>query len=273
MKRQLFFGSLWIGTSLFAQAYAGSLTLKGSDTLAPYMEDAIRGSGVESSVVYQGGGSSLGESALINKEQHLAPMSRAFKPEQLQKAAAAGIQIVEHVIGLDGVGVFVNKSNSTVSLTLDQLKKIYSCDITNWSAVGGQDEAITAYRRDDASGTTDTFKSLLGLSSFGSCVKVLNDTSAIADVTAKEASAVGYSGLSAIRDGNRELPLAKSADAPAYAPSPANIRSFDYPLARRLYVYEAVGSLTEGEQTLLNKILDRSFSDPILAKHDFFTLD
>jgi phosphate transport system substrate-binding protein len=273
MKRQLFFSSLWIGTSLFAQAYAGSLTLKGSDTLAPYMDDAIRASGLETSVAYQGGGSSLGESALINKEQHLAPMSRAFKPEQLQKAAAAGIQIVEHVIGLDGVGVFVNKGNSTASLTLDQLKKIYSCEINNWSAVGGQDEAITVYRRDDASGTTDTFKSLLGLASFGSCVQVLNDTAAIADVTAKETTAVGYSGLSAIRDSNRELPLAKSAGAQAFAPNPANIRSFDYPLARRLYVYEAVGTLTEGEQTLLSNILDRSFSDPILTKHDFFTLD
>jgi phosphate transport system substrate-binding protein len=200
-------------------------------------------------------------------------MSRTFKPEQLQKAQAAGIQIVEHVIGLDGVGVFVNASNSTASLTLDQLKKIYTCEITNWSAVGGADEVITVYRRDDASGTTDTFKSLIGLSSFGSCVKVLNETAAIAAVTASETTAVGYSGLSAIRDGNREVALAKTADAQAFTPSPANIRSFDYPLARRLYVYEAVGSLTADEQTLLGKILDRSFSDPILTKNDFFTLD
>ncbi len=272
MMRPLLISSLWISTSLFAQDNT-ALTLKGSDTLAPYMSDVIRASGLESSVVYQGGGSSLGETALVNKTQHLAPMSRAFKTEQLQKAAAAGVKIVEHVIGLDGVGVFVNKSNGTTSLTLDQLKKIYSCEITNWSAVGGSDLTITAYRRDDVSGTTDTFKSLVGLSSFGSCVKVLNETSAIADITSVEASAVGYSGLSAIREGNRDLPLAKDASAVAFGPTPANIRSFDYPLARRLYVYEAAGTMTAAEQTLLSNILDRSFSDPILVKNEFFTID
>jgi phosphate transport system substrate-binding protein len=271
--RHLLISSLWISTSLFAQDNASPLTLKGSDTLAPYMSDIIRASGLETSVVYQGGGSSLGEAALISKAQHLAPMSRAFKPEQLEKAKAAGVEITEHVIGLDGVGVFVNKSNSTASLTLAQLKKIYSCEITNWSAVGGANLGITVYRRDDVSGTTDTFKTLVGLTNFGSCVQVLDDTSAIADITASEASAVGYSGLSAIREGNRDLPLAKGESAQAFAPAPANIRSFDYPLARRLYVYEAVGTLTPAEQTLLSNVLDRSFSDPILVKNEFFTVD
>ncbi len=274
MMRQLIISSLLIGSPLFSQNAAAQapLSLRGSDTLAPYMNDVIATSRLEKSVVYQGGGSSLGETAILDKTQHLVPMSRSFKPEQLAKAAAAGILVAEHVIGLDGVGVFVNESNSTPSLTLDQLKKIYSCDIKNWSEVGGPDRAITVYRRDDASGTTDTFKSLVGLTNFGTCAKVLTHTADIATTTAVEPSAVGYAGLSALQDSNRDLPLAKDASSKAFTPSAENIRSFDYPLARRLYVYEAVGALTPAEQTLLDTILDRSVSDPILVKHEFLTV-
>lgn len=273
MIRHLLVSTLLIGAPLMAQTTPATIALQGSDTMAGYMSDMIIASGLEKSLVYQGGGSGLGEAALVAKTQHITAMSRAFKPEQLAKAAAAGVTISENVVGLDGVGVIVNASNNTVSLNLEQVKKIFTCEIKNWSEVGGPNLAITVYRRNDVSGTTDTFKSLVGITAFGSCVKVLAETSDIAVITSTEASAVGYSGLSAIREGNRDLPLAKDASSRAYAPNPTNIRSFNYPLARRLYVYAAEGALNAAEQTLLDNILDRFFSDPILVDNEFFTID
>jgi phosphate transport system substrate-binding protein len=270
MIRQMFAASILMSAPL---ASAATISLQGSDTMAGYMTDVITASGLESSVVYTSGGSTLGEAALVAKTQHIAAMSRAFKPEALAQAAAAGVKVVEHVIGLDGVGVFVNSANGIPSLTLDQLKKIYTCEITNWSAVGGSNQAIKAYRRNDNSGTTDTFKTLVGITNFGACVKVVAETSDIAVMTSTEANAVGYAGLSAHRDGNREVALAKNAASKAVAPSPASIRSFEYPLSRNLYIYEAEGALSVTEQTLLDNILDRSFSDPILVDHEFLTLD
>ncbi|MCX6130862.1 MAG: substrate-binding domain-containing protein [Proteobacteria bacterium] len=274
MLRNLLMSTIALSAPVLMQtAHAASNSLQGSDTMAGYMSDIIVATGLEQSLVYQGGGSGLGEAALVAKTQGIAAMSRAFKAEQLAAAAAAGLNIQEHVVGLDGVGIFVNASNATSSLTLEQVKKIFSCEITNWSELGAADLAITAYRRNDNSGTTDTFKSLVGLKTFGACVKVLAETSDIAYVTANESSAVGYSGLSAGREGNKDLALSKDASSQAFSPSPANIRSFKYPLSRKLYVYEALGATSEAEKTLLQNILDRSFSDPILQDNEFFTLD
>ncbi len=273
MIRQLLVSAMIFSAPVLAQTAPAVLSLQGSDTMSGYMSDIIIASGLEASLVYQGGGSGLGEAALVAKTQHITAMSRAFKPEMLAKATAAGVKVEEYVVGLDGVGIFVNSANTTPSLTLAQVAKIFSCEITNWKDLGGQDLAITAYRRNDNSGTTDTFKTLVGVKTFGACVKVLAETSDIAVTTATEASAVGYSGMSALREGNKDLALAKDASSKAYTPSPANIRSFIYPLARKLYVYAATGELTPAEQTLLDNVLDRSFSDPILVDNEFFTVD
>ncbi len=246
--------------------------LSGSDTLASYMEDIIEASKLQSEISYVGGGSGAGETALVAKKQNIAAMSRAMKPEQLAKAQAAGITVVEHVIGYDGIGLFVNASNKANALTLDQIKKIYTCEITNWSSVGGQNATIDVYRRDDNSGTTDTLKSLTGLSSFGSCVKILPDAESVGRVSTTEANSISYAGLSLVQPGNRMLSIGKDASK-FVTPSFDNIRTFAYPLSRKLYVYEAFGSLTSVESKLLSNILDRSVSDLLLEKHDFVTLD
>ena len=271
MIRTLIVSTMVWGAPLLAQ----TSSLQGSDTLAGFMSDVIIASGLESQVVYQGGGSGKGEEAIVAGLQGIAPMSRQAKPEALKKAADAGINLVEHVIGLDGVGVFKNSANPVSTLTIEQVKGIYTCQYTNWSQVGGADQAIVAYRRNDSSGTTDIFKTLVGIKEFGACVQVVAETTDIAAYTATQAGAVGYAGLSAGREGNEALSLSKDASSKAYLPLPATIRTFQYPLSRRLYIYEASGRVqpTAAERSLLNNVLDRSFADPILLDNEFFTLD
>lgn len=247
--------------------------IKGSDTMAGYMVDMIEASGLKGSLSYVGGGSGQGETALVEKTQRITAMSRAFSAAQLAKAEAAGIKVVEHVVGLDGVSVIVNAGNAASALNFDQIKKIYSCEITNWSAVGGSNTSITVYRRNDASGTTDTFKSLLGLASFGPCVKILAETSDVAQATSTDATAVGYSGLSALQSGNKALAVSKDSASKGVEPTRDNIRKFAYPLTRKLFVYEAKNSLNAVEATLMSNVLDRSVSDPLIEKHEFITLD
>ena len=256
-------------------AFAEKRSLQGSDTMAGFMSDAVVASALEDQLVYQGGGSGKGEEALANGQQGFAPMSRAFKAEALTKAQGKGINVIEHVVGLDGIALFVNGQLPVAKLTLDQVKKIFTCEVTDWSAVGGPSAKIEVYRRDDFSGTTDTFKNLVGVKDFGACVTVVKETSDIAVKTSEKAYAIGYAGLSGLRPENKDLALAKDAASEAFSPTPANIRSFKYPLARKLFVYEASGSVTPSaaERTLLNNILDRSFADPILVNHEFLTLD
>ncbi|MFZ9519636.1 MAG: PstS family phosphate ABC transporter substrate-binding protein [Silvanigrellaceae bacterium] len=264
-------------STVSASAFAAPFTFKGSDTLAGLMTDAIQAAGLQDEIQYAGGGSGKGEEALVAGQQGIAPMSREMKKEAAAKAVAAGINPVAHPIALDGIGVFVNRTNVVGKMSLPLIKSIFTCQITDWSKVPASQKVgtIEVFRRDDASGTTDTFKSIVGVKEFGPCVKVLKETTDIANETSNNPNAVGYAGLSATRDGNRPVTISKDDNSGAYLPTVHNIRKSLYPLARTLYVYEATGSYTlnSAESKLLPQILDRSFMDPIVQQNDFITLD
>lgn len=262
---------------LTVQVNAQKVNISGSDTLGGVMTDAIIASGLSQKIAYIGGGSGVGEKALATGEITMTAMSREFKPEVFAQAQALGITPVAHVIALDGIAILVNSSNPTASMDFTTLVKIFSCEYTSWNQVpgSGKNGPIKAYRRDDKSGTTDTFKHLTGIKSFGACVTVLAETADIADRTAAETEAIGYAGLSGQKQGNRALAIAAKAGQQAVEPNTQTIRSQTYPLARKLFVYEASGSKAPAgvEQELLDYVLDRSFLDPIVQDHDFVTLD
>ena len=255
-------------------AFADVKSLSGSDTLYGAMSDAIIQAGLESELQYVGGGSGAGEKAMVAGTQALAGSSRPFKPEAIAQAKAAGIEITGTVIAVDGIAVWANKANPTVRIDMESLKKVFTCAITTWEQVPGstQTGAIKVYRRNDASGTTDLFKSNLKLEKFGDCVSVLEETADIAAVTAKDPAAIAYAGLSAGRANNKPLQLSKDATSTSYLPIVANIRPGYYPLSRNLYVYSS-NKLSAPEAALLEKLQDRSFMDPIVQANEFFTID
>lgn len=256
---------------------AQKVNISGSDTLGGVMTDAIIAAGLNQKVAYIGGGSGVGEKALANGEITVTAMSREFNAAALDTAKANGIIPVRHVIALDGIAILVNNSNPTASMDFQTLVKIYTCEYTSWNQVPGSNKngPIKAYRRDDKSGTTDTFKHLTGLKTFGACVTVLAETADVADRTSTESEAVGYAGLSGQKQDNRALAMAAKAGLTPIEPNTQTIRSETYPLSRKLFVYEASGSKSPAatEQELLDYVLDRSFLDPIVQDHDFITID
>lgn len=273
--RNIFVGSVSIVVS--GLAFAAPASFAGSDTMAGIFSDSINQSNLQAELTYAGGGSGKGEAAIVAGQQGIAPMSRAFKAEAREKAAAAGITLKEHVVGLDGLGLWVKKDSSLTRIDFETLQKIFSCEITKWDDVpyANRSGSIVALRRDDASGTTDTFKSLVGIKKFGDCVKILAETVDIAAETSVNIDAIGYAGLSAGRDANRALAVSVKSDSPAILPTVRNIRTFAYPLARKLFVYEAQGAIkpSAAEAKLLENVLDRSFIDPIVQQNEFITLD
>ena len=64
-------------------------------------------------------------------------------------------------IGLDGFVFLVNKENKVDSLTLEQIQKIYTGEITNWSNVGGENEEIVAYQREANSGSQNLMEKMV----------------------------------------------------------------------------------------------------------------
>ena len=280
MKKNLFvLSTVFVTTLASFTVRAESISrIKGSDTMAGIMTDAIFASGLNNEIVYEGGGSGLGETALVNGEQGIAAMSRAIKNEATTALKTKGVDVVGHVVALDGIGIFVNESNTVAGLDLAQLKAIFTCTVTKWENVAGSNKTgeIKAYRRNDASGTTDTFKNLVGVKDFGKCVTVLAETNDIAEKTSTEANAIGYSGATAKRDGNTAVAVAAAGSTKFVHLNVNTVRSNDYPLSRKLFIYEVKGAKTPNtsEEKLLNSyLLDRSFLDPIVQDHEFYTVD
>ncbi len=277
MKKNLVLALLFAAGSCFTTAFAQTKHLiSGSDTMGGLMTDAIIAAGFDKEIGYVGGGSGVGEKAFANGEINLTAMSRLLKPEVLTQISASGVTANAHVVALDGVAVFVNSTHKLAGLDLNTVSRIFSCEITSWGQVprSGRTTPIHAYRRNDLSGTTDTFKNLVGIKAFGACVTVVNETADIAEKTGSDTDAIGYAGLSGKTDRNAEVALAKSGTT-YVMPTAATIRDETYPLARKLYIYSSSGSRSPNsiEGKLLEQLLDRSFLDPIVQDHDFVTID
>lgn len=77
--------------------------------------------------------------------------------------------VEENIVAIDGIAVITDKDNSVTELTSDDLKKIYTGEISNWKDLGGKDEAIVAIGREAASGTRGAFEELLDVRSVQIC--------------------------------------------------------------------------------------------------------
>ena len=72
-----------------------------------------------------------------------------------------GTDLTYEAIGNDALVFIVNENNPVEGLTSDQLRDIYTGEITNWSQVGGNDEEIVAFQRSEESGSQSLFIKLL----------------------------------------------------------------------------------------------------------------
>jgi len=220
-----------------------AITIKGSDTmviLGQRWAESYMKTHAGAVIQVTGGGSGTGIAALINGTTDICQASRAMKDEEKAQAAQKhGQPPTETVVARDGVAIYVAESNPVPALTLEQLKGIFSGAITNWKQVGGADAPITAYGRENNSGTYVFFKEhVLANGDFAAAVQTLPGTAAVVNAVAADANGIGYGGA-AYAKGVRECGVRADAAGPPVLPSKDNVLSGAYPLSRALYFYTA----------------------------------
>lgn len=217
------------------------ITVKGSDTMVILGQRwAERYMANNPGVIVQvtGGGSGTGVSALINGTTDICNSSRPMKNSEREKLREKfGSRGVEIKCALDGLALYVHESNPVSQLSLAQIKDIYTGKITNWKDVGGPDQRIIVYSRENNSGTYVYFKDeiLLG-EDFARGVQHMPGTAAVVNAVAKDKWGIGYGG-SAYGVGIKELSVKRNDASPAFAPTMEHIRSGKYPISRYLYMY------------------------------------
>jgi phosphate transport system substrate-binding protein len=145
----------------------------------------------------------------------------------------------EYVLGLDGVAVIVNGANSAVtSLHKEQIRKIFSGGLTDWSQVKGGSGPIAVFTRDEKSGTFDTFKSLvLDKEKVAPGARRFEDSGQLSTEVAANPGAIGFIGLPYIK--TAKAVAVAFGEAPPIFPTSFTVATEEYPLSRRLYLYAA----------------------------------
>ena len=98
---------------------------------------------------------------LIDGNADIIVTHRKISPDEKSHAASVGVSLLETSIALDAFVFVVNPNNTVQSLTVGQIQKIYTSQITDWSQVGGKNERIKVFTRPRNSGSEEVFRLLV----------------------------------------------------------------------------------------------------------------
>jgi phosphate transport system substrate-binding protein len=247
--------SLLSGCQGQAPSHAGSVQLKGSETLRPLLtlcaEDFMaRHPHID--VMVQGGGSGPGIAALLHGTVDIGMASRELSDKERQYAAGQGLEVRAFAVALDGIAVVVHANNPVEVLTVEQLRGIFLGNLQNWQDVGGVPQAITVLSRMAGSGTAELFRQrVLSSVDYSGTAQQMSTNETLVTAVASQPWAIGYTGFGAIRVARGQVkPVALQANPQAspVTPTPETIRVQSYPLARLLHLYtvtEPTGGVKE----------------------------
>ena len=179
-----------------AAALSGNVATGGSTSMKNVIAALTEGfAEVEPGVTvsYDPTGSGAGITGATDKTLDIGLSSRALKDDE--KADVDGT-----TIALDGIAIIVNNASKVEDLTVDQLKQMFTGEITNWSEVGGDDGEIVLVGREAGSGTRDGFESIVDVKDSCKYAQELTATGAVISAVEANPLAVGYASLSAVGD-------------------------------------------------------------------------
>ena len=143
-------------------------------------------------VTYDATGSGAGIEAASNGSADIGLSSRALKDGE----TASGL--VGTTVALDGIAVIVNAGSKVADLTVEQIAKIFTGEITDWSEVGGDAGTISCVGREAGSGTRDGFETITGTKDICVLAQELTSTGAVIEAVAGNPNAIGYASLSSV---------------------------------------------------------------------------
>lgn len=179
-----------------AAALSGNVATGGSTSMKNVIAALTEGfAEVEPDVTvsYDPTGSGAGITGATDKTLDIGLSSRALKDDE--KADVEGT-----TIALDGIAIIVNNASKVEDLTVDQLKQMFTGEITNWSEVGGDDGEIVLIGREAGSGTRDGFESIVDVKDSCKYAQELTATGAVISAVEANPLAIGYASLSAVGD-------------------------------------------------------------------------
>lgn len=241
-----FAGSNTVGERLAPAMALDYFKAKGANAVGPTalgsnevaIDAKVAPPGLPTRIEVRAHGSGTAFKALAGRESDVGMSSRPILQKEVIDLASLGDMTgpaSEHVLALDGLAIIVNPNNPVGSLSKDQVARIFSCQIKDWSEVGGKPGPINLYARDDKSGTFDTFKHIaLGDTKLCDAAKRFESSEDLSENVAKDLGGIGFIGFAYIGS-SRPVPIAECRIT--YPPTAFTVKTEEYPLSRRLFLY------------------------------------
>ncbi len=179
--------------------------------------------------------------------------SRKLKDEEAEKLDAT-------VVGLDGIALVVNPANKLEDISLEDLAKVYSGEITNWKELGGDDKSIVVIGREDGSGTRDGFESIVMGDKEPKYAQELESTGSVINAVATTDGAIGYASLANVDE------TVKALKVGGVEATEENVKSGTYEVQRPFICATLKGSDNKLVKAYLDFILSEEGQALVLAQ-------
>jgi phosphate transport system substrate-binding protein len=218
-------------TDVQRTAASGLVTVSGTVPGAGEVRFEIRAEGTQTAFDGLGSGSAdVGMASRrirdVERQQLLAAHGDLTSPE------------AEHILALDAVAVIVNPNSRLRELSMDQLHRAFTCEVTDWAqlAPGLLAGPIRLLARDEHSGTYESFQEkVLGAAPLCPNAERFAENERIAEIVGQDPSAIGFVALPSV-GGTTALALYVDGARPT-APTSLSVSTETYLLTRRLYLY------------------------------------
>ena len=238
-------------------ALSGSVSTDGSTSMEKVIMSLAESFQNEHSGVtvgYNPTGSGSGITAVSEGRCDIGLSSRALKDDE----KAAGLK--ETIVALDGIAIIVNPENKVSDLSIEQIAKIYTGEITNWKDVGGDDAEIVLIGREAGSGTRDGFESITGTADSCKYRQELTSTGDVITTVAGNPNAIGYASLASVKDTVKVLSVG------GIAPSEASVSDGSYAVQRPFVLVTKEGTeLSAAAQAFFDYATGTAANDVITA--------
>lgn len=148
---------------------------------------------------YNPTGSGSGITAVSEGRCDIGLSSRALKDEEKANG------LVETVLAYDGIAIIVNNDNPVTNISLEDLTKVYTGEITNWKDLGGNDTEIVLIGREAGSGTRDGFETITNTKDLCKYRQELTSTGDVITTVSTNPDAIGYASLASVKDSVKAL--------------------------------------------------------------------
>lgn len=235
---------------------SGTLSMNGSTSMEKVIK-AVNGAfmeknkGVTVNLNLTGSGTGIQEAS--EGKCDIGNSSRKLKDEEAEKLDAT-------VIGLDGIALVVNPTNKLEDITLQDLAKVYSGEITNWKDLGGDDKSIVVIGREDGSGTRDGFESIVMGDKEPKYAQELESTGSVINAVATTDGAIGYASLANVDE------TVKALKVGGVEATEENVKSGAYEVQRPFICATLKGSDNKLAKAYLDFILSEEGQALVLAQ-------